>query len=110
MSHPNPNEEFAGQVKNCSFTTTNWKAVLASQGNDSLEAQQALEELCRTYWYPLYVFLRRNGHSPEEAEDLTQGLFAHLIKTGALAQVDREKGRFRDFLLACLKNHARTVH
>ena len=64
----------------------------------------ALAELCRLYWYPLYVFARRRGHSPEDAQDLTQGFFLHLLEHRALARVDRLKGKFRSFLLASFQN------
>jgi RNA polymerase sigma-70 factor (ECF subfamily) len=65
----------------------------------------ALAELCRLYWYPLYVFARRRGHSPEDAQDLTQGFFLHLLEHRALARVDRLKGKFRSFLLASFQNY-----
>src|ERR1700737_660644 len=65
----------------------------------------ALAELCRRYWYPLYVFARSRGHSPDDAQDLTQGFFLHLLEQQALAGVDRLKGKFRSFLLASFQNH-----
>jgi DNA-directed RNA polymerase specialized sigma24 family protein len=65
----------------------------------------ALAELCRLYWYPLYVFARRGGHSPDDAQDLTQGFFLHLLEHRALARVDRLKGKFRSFLIASFKNY-----
>jgi RNA polymerase sigma factor (sigma-70 family) len=65
----------------------------------------ALAELCRLYWYPLYVFARRRGHSPDDAQDLTQGFFLHLLEHRALARVDRLKGKFRSFLLASFQNY-----
>ena len=67
--------------------------------------EAALEELCRLYWYPLYIFARRRGHSPEDAQDLTQSFFLHLLKHRALTHVDRLKGKFRSFLLASFQNH-----
>jgi DNA-directed RNA polymerase specialized sigma24 family protein len=76
----------------------------------SAHALGALSELCQIYWRPLYAFLRRQGYGPEDAQDLTQGFFAHLIETHAYARADREKGRFRSFLLGALKHflaHAR---
>ena len=66
--------------------------------------QSALAELCRLYWYPLYVFARLSGHSPEGAQDLIQGFFLHLLEHRAPAGVDRLKGKFRSFLLASLQN------
>jgi len=65
----------------------------------------ALAQLCRTYWYPLYMFARRRGHSPDDAQDLTQSFFLHLLEQRALAGVDRLKGKFRSFLLASFQNH-----
>lgn len=77
--------------------------MLAAANHDS-GAEAALGTLCRAYWYPLYAFARRQGLSAHDAEDATQGFFAHLLSKGALAQVDRARGRFRTFLLASLKH------
>ena len=77
--------------------------MLQAQG-DSPAAQEALEKLCRTYWWPLYGFVRRNGYEPEEAQDLTQGFFALLLERRDLDVVRREKGRLRSYLLVSLKN------
>ena len=85
------------------FTTTHWSVVLAAGQSDSPQATEALEKLCRTYWYPLYCFIRRQGFRPADAEDLTQGFLAHLLERKALRKVSREKGLFRSFLLASLK-------
>jgi len=87
------------------FQTTHWSAVLAAGGNDST-AKAALTRLCGAYWHPLYAFLRRSGYSIEDAEDLTQGFFAHVLEHRSLAAITREKGRFRSFLLTALKNYA----
>src|SRR5690348_9356549 len=87
------------------FRTTRWTLVLASARNQSQAGQTALAELCRLYWYPLYAFARRRGHSPADAQDLTQGFFLHLLEHQALGQVDRLKGKFRSFLLACFQNY-----
>ena len=76
--------------------------VLAAGQKDSAPAQRALETLCRAYWYPIYVDVRRKGHGPDEAQDLTQEFFAQLIAKERLRLADREKGRFRTFLLAML--------
>ncbi len=86
------------------FTTTHWSVVLGAKQGDAPDARTALEKLCRTYWYPLYAFVRRRGYSPEDAEDLTQGFLASLLSTHALGNVHPAKGRFRSFLLASL-NH-----
>src|SRR6516165_5041853 len=67
--------------------------------------QAALAELCRLYWYPLYVFARRRGYSPHDAQDATQGFFLHLLEHRALTRVDRLKGKFRSFLLASFRNY-----
>jgi len=86
-----------------SFTTTHWSVVLEAQG-ESPAAQEALEKLCHTYWWPLYGYVRRQGYSPEEAQDLTQGFFASLLERKDLDAVRREKGRLRSYLLTSLKN------
>jgi RNA polymerase sigma-70 factor (ECF subfamily) len=78
--------------------------VIHAQQGDSTEAREALETLCRAYWYPLYAFVRRQGVTPEDAQDLTQAFFERLIEKNFLADVQREKGRFRSFLLAALKH------
>src|SRR5216117_3447357 len=72
------------------FATTHWSVVLAAQG-ESTEAKAALEKLCRTYWWPLYGFVRRQGHTPEEAQDLTQGFFELLLARRDLDAVRQEK-------------------
>lgn len=86
------------------FHTTHWSVVLraGASGND---ARDALEDLCRTYWYPLYFYARRKGNSPEDAEDLVQGFFESILGSGSLARVSAEKGRFRTFLLTGLTNY-----
>ena len=83
--------------------------MLAAQG-ESPSAQDALEKLCRIYWWPLYGFVRRQGHSPEEAQDLTQGFFAMLLERRDLDAVRREKGRLRSYLLVSLKNFLAKAH
>src|SRR5262245_13271199 len=85
------------------FTTTHWSLVLEAQG-ESPAAQQALETLCRTYWRPIYWFMRRQGVGPEEAKDLTQGFFALLLERRDLNAVRKEKGRLRSYLLTSLKH------
>jgi len=85
------------------FATTHWSLVLAA-GGDTSRAQLAVARFCSIYWYPLYAFARRIGLRPPDAEDATQGFLVHLLQTNALATVAREKGRFRSFLLAALKN------
>ena len=85
------------------FTTTHWSVVLEARG-ESPAAQQALERLCRTYWRPIYGFVRRQGAQPEEAKDLTQGFFALILERKDFQSVRQEKGRLRSFLLASLKH------
>lgn len=84
------------------FATTHWSVVLAAGGRQSPEATVALERLCRTYWYPLYAYIRRRGYSAHDAEDLAQSFFAHLLERHALHRVSPAKGKFRSFLLASL--------
>jgi RNA polymerase sigma factor (sigma-70 family) len=88
-----------------SFHTTHWTIVLKAAQSQAPGGQFALAELCRLYWYPLYIFARRRGYSPDDAEDLTQGFFLHLLEHRALASVDQLKGKFRSFLLASFQNH-----
>src|SRR5271157_6669534 len=88
-----------------SFHTTRWTIVMRAAQSQAQGGQSALAELCRLYWYPLYIFARRRGHSPDDAQDLTQGFFLHLLGQRALAGVDRLKGKFRSFLLASFQNH-----
>ena len=85
------------------FTTTHWSVLLAAQG-PSPAAEEALEKLCRTYWRPIYGFVRRQGVGPEEAKDLTQGFFALLLERRDLDTVRKEKGRLRSYLLTSLKH------
>jgi len=79
--------------------------VLLSAQSQAPGSQEALAELCRTYWYPLYAFVRGRGSSPEDAQDLTQGFFLHLLDHKALRQVSPLKGKFRSFLVASLQNY-----
>src|SRR5919109_2282697 len=96
-------ERFGNGAVQAAFVTTQWSVVLTAQGR-SPAADEALEKLCRTYWWPLYGFVRRNGFNPEEAQDLTQGFFALLLERRDLDVVRREKGRLRSYLLVSLKN------
>jgi RNA polymerase sigma-70 factor (ECF subfamily) len=85
------------------FPTTRLSIVLAASGGDD-EARGAMDSLCRLYWPPLYAFIRRRGHDEEAARDLTQSFIVRLLEKGPLRQFERERGRFRTFLLACLKH------
>jgi RNA polymerase sigma factor (sigma-70 family) len=91
------------QIASIAFTTTHWSVVLEAQGQSSA-AQEALEKLCRTYWRPVYWFIRRQGNRPEEAEDLTQGFFSLLLERRDFDAVRKEKGRLRSYLLTSLKH------
>src|SRR5436190_1310575 len=84
------------------FATTHWSVVMSAGKDESAPAQRALETLCRAYWYPIYVYVRRKGHGPDDAQDLTQEFFAQLISKHHLRLADRNKGKFRTFLLATL--------
>ena len=92
------------QQKGRWFTTTCWTDLMAAQEGESPQAQEALGRLCNTYWYPLYAYIRRQGRSSQDAEDLTQSFFYQILKKNYLGAVDRKKGKFRSFLLASL-NH-----
>lgn len=84
------------------FTTTRWSVVLRAGGTSPGDSQAALESLCRDYWYPLYAFVRRKGHGPEDASDLTQEFFAKLLANDFASHVSPEGGRFRSYLLTAL--------
>jgi DNA-directed RNA polymerase specialized sigma24 family protein len=86
------------------FTETAWTLVLQAGGHPSEAATRARETLCRTYWYPVYAFLRRKGHAVHEAQDLTQELFSQMLQKNAFARVDRYKGKFRSYLIGALQN------
>jgi len=86
------------------FATTHWSVVLAAKQGDPSEAAVALEKLCRTYWPPLYAYIRRDGQDATEAQDLTQEFFARLLARNYLQRLHRQEGKFRSFLLAYLKN------
>jgi RNA polymerase sigma factor (sigma-70 family) len=92
-----------------SFATTHWSVVLDAQ-SESPAAHEALEKLCRTYWRPLYAFVRQQGYTHEEAEDLTQGFFAVLLERKGLDTLRKERGRLRSFLLVSLKHFLTDEH
>jgi RNA polymerase sigma-70 factor (ECF subfamily) len=94
----------AGVVPEPDFRTTHWSAVLTARDKRSPQAQEALAELCRTYWYPLYAYIRRRGHTHADAEDLTQGFFERLLAKDYLGDLTPGMGRFRSFLLTALKH------
>ena len=98
-----PPSSEAGQ-RYATFVTTHWSVVLTARRSDTTRAQAALARLCQAYWYPLYAYVRRRGYGPHDAQDLTQEFFARLLAQNWLAQADRERGRFRTFLLAALSH------
>jgi RNA polymerase sigma factor (sigma-70 family) len=102
---PGPaNDSAAAGSHSGTFTTTHWTVVLTAAQADAPQSGAALDQLCRTYWYPLYAFIRREGYTPDDAQDLTQAFFEHLLRKDFLSGVEPAKGRFRSFLLACLKH------
>jgi len=110
---PTPDPEQSPPPENCGaggFHTTHWSAVLVAGQAASAEAASALETLCRTYWYPLYAYCRRQGHSPHDCEDFTQQFFAAFLERNSFATATPERGRFRNFLLASFKNFLANDH
>src|SRR5256885_9869194 len=93
-------EERQGQ----SFTTTHWSVVATAADTSGPHAHEALEKLCQIYWYPLYAYVRRQGHSPEDAQDLTQEFFTRFLEKKSFRLASPARGRFRTFLLTSLKN------
>jgi len=95
-----------GQAHSDLFPSTHWSVVVAAgrSGAEPEMADAALAELCRVYWAPLYTFVRSRGHTVHDAQDLTQSFFAYVLEHRVYARADRQKGRFRSFLLASLKN------
>jgi RNA polymerase sigma-70 factor (ECF subfamily) len=91
-------------ASNAVFATTHWSVVQTAGERETPESSQALEALCRAYWYPLYAYVRRAGHSPQDAEDLTQAFFARFLEKQWVVEADRNRGRFRSFLLSSLKH------
>src|SRR5437868_366530 len=86
------------------FTTTHWTVILSANSPETSESSAGLEHLCRAYWPPLYAYVRRRGYSPHDAQDLTQSFFARLLEKDYLRGVDRNKGKFRSFLLAAMEH------
>ena len=94
-----------GATKSREFHTTRWSTIAAAAERASPKNQEALAELCRQYWYPIYAFARRSGHDAHDSQDLTQSFFEYLLERNTLNQASPAKGRFRTFLLACFQNH-----
>src|SRR5215469_15654812 len=103
MSSPEQPPDLPGQGAGV-FNTTHWSVVVRAGDSRSPEADSAMERLCRTYWYPLYVFVRRKGHSHEDASDLTQAFFARFLEKRCLKSVDASLGKFRTFLLSSMSH------
>jgi RNA polymerase sigma factor (sigma-70 family) len=101
MAANESSEQFQGAG---TFNTTHWSVVLEAGQNESPRSASALEKLCQTYWYPLYTYVRRYGHNRQDAEDLTQDFFTRLLGKNYVAKADRDRGKFRTFLLGSLKN------
>jgi RNA polymerase sigma-70 factor (ECF subfamily) len=104
QTEPNSTPASAEPSPRPAFVTTHWSLVVSAGRNDTPHARNALEKLCRAYWFPIYAFVRRQGHGPHDAQDLTQDFFARLLEKKQLAGADPAKGRFRSFLLASLKH------
>ncbi len=98
------NDAFHAPTGAQGFATTHWSVVVAARNGDSPGAAEAMNELCRAYWPPLYAYIRRQGHDIAEAQDLTQEFFARLLERDYLARFDQERGKFRSFLLAFVKH------
>ena len=86
------------------FQTTSWSLVAAAAGRPTTQARAALATLCKTYWHPVYSFVRRSGYQPDQAQDLTQGFFMVLLEKNYVGDADRQRGRFRSFLLTSVKH------
>jgi len=97
-------ESKSGSARASAFAETHWTLILRAQGKSPGLCLDALDRLCRIYWYPLYAFVRRAGHDAATAQDLTQQFFERFVERNTLEQVDPSKGKFRSFLLASLKN------
>ena len=109
MTEPEPSVSDKTQVPGV-FNTTHWTLVIDAADTQGEGAAEALAQLCETYWYPLYAYARRFGNGPEEARDLTQGFFEQLLAKKTFKVADRNRGKFRTFLLTSLKNHLAKEH
>src|SRR3954467_5728488 len=104
-----PNQDSPGSQAG-RFRTTRWEALLVARAPAAQGAREALDELCRAYWYPLYAYVRRKGYSREKAEDLTQGFFSDGLARDFLQAADPARGRFRSFLLTSFESYVRNEH
>lgn len=103
MAVPDPEDRIESRALDGVFPATQWSVVLAAVGTGSRPAAGALDALCAAYWLPLYAYVRRAGHSPADAEDLTQQFFARLLSGDGLKTADPARGRFRTFLLTSMQ-------
>ncbi len=103
-------ESQSGQEPARQFRTTHWSVVLAAGDQTDPQAKEALARLCQTYWFPIYAFIRKRGHPPEQAQDLTQEFFAKFLEKNSVAKATRERGRFRSFLMTSVENFLRNEH
>lgn len=99
-----PQEHPSDRLQRVQFTNTNWSEVIAAGDAGSPTSKTALESLCRAYWYPLYAYVRRKGYATPDAEDMTQGFFSQLLERNYLTAADRNRGRFRSFLLGAFEH------
>jgi RNA polymerase sigma-70 factor (ECF subfamily) len=102
--------DVASQGSNPDFTTTHWSLVLTVADTAPARAFAALEKLCARYWFPVYAFIRRNGYDAHQAEDLAQGFFLFVVERQVLHRAAQERGRFRNFILASLRNFLHNHH
>jgi RNA polymerase sigma-70 factor (ECF subfamily) len=101
---PTEEKSHSGSSRAARFRTTHWSLVLAAGQRSSPDAEGALATLCQVYWYPLYAYVRRKGHSPDDAQDLTQSFFARLLEKNVAGKADRSRGKFRSFLVTSLEH------
>lgn len=109
-SHLEEGDTPSGHDPEKSFRTTHWSVVLAAGDQNSVQGYEALTKLCQTYWLPVYAFVRKRGHSPDQAKDLTQDFFAKFLEKNSVARAMRERGRFRSFLMTSVENFLRNAH
>lgn len=105
----NPNDQSPSSEHDDIFVPTRWTVVLTAADRSTPQAERALEEICQIYWFPLYAYIRRRGHSPEDAEDLTQEFFRQLIEHRWIKDADREKGKLRAFPISAHPSSNATI-
>jgi RNA polymerase sigma-70 factor (ECF subfamily) len=105
MGDHSPTE--SGPAQSPIFATTHWSVVLEAGEQSSPQAETALTRLCKTYWLPVYAFVRKRGHSPEQAQDLTQAFFTNFLEKQHVTKANRDRGRFRSFLMTSVENFLR---